>query len=146
MLFLLTNVSKSIRLVLSKDTRQGGRTMEKYKLGDMEQKFADLIWENAPIKTRDLISLCAAEFDWKRTTTYTMLKRLCDREIFENTNGEVKILLKKEDFLAEKGEEFIEESFEGSLPRFLTAFTRRKKLSDNEIQEIQKLIDDYREG
>ncbi len=120
--------------------------MEKYKFGDMEQKFADLIWENAPIKTRDLISLCAAEFDWKRTTTYTMLKRLCDREIFANTNGEVKTLLKKEDFLAEKGEEFIEESFEGSLPRFLTAFTRRKKLSDNEIQEIQKLIDDYREG
>ncbi len=119
--------------------------MEKYKLGDMEQKFADLIWKKAPIKTRDLIALCADEFDWKRTTTYTMLKRLCDRQLFINTSGEVKILLKKEDFLAEKGEKFLEQLFEGSLPRFLTAFTRKKKLSDKEIQEIQKLIDEYRE-
>ncbi|HKL10382.1 MAG TPA: BlaI/MecI/CopY family transcriptional regulator [Clostridia bacterium] len=120
--------------------------MKKYKLGEMEQRFANLIWENAPIKTRDLITLCAEEFNWKRTTTYTMLKRLCDREIFVNDNGEVKILLKKEDFLAEKGEEFLEETFEGSLPRFLTAFIRRKKLSVKEIQEIQQLIDGYKEG
>ncbi|WP_432404153.1 BlaI/MecI/CopY family transcriptional regulator [Wukongibacter sp. M2B1] len=120
--------------------------MEKYKLGEMEQKFADLIWDNAPIRTRDLIALCANEFDWKRTTTYTMLRRLCDREIFINDSGEVTVLLKKEDFLAEKGEEFLEESFEGSLPRFLTAFTRRNKLSEKEIQEIQQLIDEYREG
>lgn len=119
--------------------------MEKYKLGEMEQKFADLIWDNAPIKTRELIALCTNAFDWKRTTTYTMLKRLCDREIFINSEGEVKTLLKREDFLAEKGEEFIEETFEGSLPRFLTAFTRKKKLNNREINEIQKLIDEYKE-
>ncbi len=65
--------------------------MERYRLGEMEQKFADMIWEKAPIKTRDLISLCASTFEWKRTTTYTMLKRLCDRDLFENSNGEVKI-------------------------------------------------------
>ena len=120
--------------------------MKKYKLGEMEQRFADLIWDNAPIKTRDLIVLCANEFEWKRTTTYTMLKRLCDRDIFINENGEVRVLLKKEDFLAGKGEEFLEESFEGSLPKFLTAFTRRKKLSEKEIQEIQQLMDGYKEG
>ena len=119
--------------------------MEKYKLGEIEQRFANLIWEKAPIKTRDLISLCAEEFNWKRTTTYTMLKRLSDREMFINDNGEVKTLLKREDFLAEKGEEFLEETFEGSLPRFLTAFTRRKKLSVKEIQEIQQLINEYKE-
>jgi len=119
--------------------------MEKYKLGEMEQKFADMLWEKAPIKTREVISLCAAEFNWKRTTTYTMLKRLCDRNLFENSDGEIKIILKKEDFLAEKGEEFLEESFNGSLPRFLTAFTRRKKLSNKEIDEIQRLIDEYKE-
>jgi predicted transcriptional regulator len=119
--------------------------MDQYKLGEMEQKFADIIWEKAPIKTREIIALCAIEFNWKRTTTYTMLKRLCDRNLFENTGGEVKILLKKEDFLAKKGEEFLEESFEGSIPKFLTAFTRRKKLSDKEIDEIQRLIDGYRE-
>jgi len=119
--------------------------MEKYKLGEMEQRFADLIWEKAPIKTKELIILCASEFEWKRTTTYTMLKRLCDRDLFENSDGEVRILMKHEDFLAEKGEEFLEESFEGSIPRFLTAFTRRKKLSEKEIDEIQRLIDEYRE-
>lgn len=101
--------------------------MEKYKLGEMEQRFVDLFWEKAPIKTRDLIVLCAEAFDWKITTTYTMLKRLCARDIFINENGEVKILLEKEDFLAEKGEEFLEESFEGSLPRLLTVFARRKQ-------------------
>lgn len=120
--------------------------MEKYKLGEMEQKFADLIWDNAPIKTRELIALCSDVFDWKRTTTYTMLKRLCDRDIFINTDGVVQTLLKREDFLAEKGEEFIEETFDGSLPRFLTAFTRRKRLNEKEISEIQKLIDEYKEG
>lgn len=119
--------------------------MEKYKLGEMEQKFADLIWEKAPISTRDLIKLCSEIFNWKRTTTYTMLKRLCEREFFENDNGTVKILLAREDFLSEKGEEFLQETFEGSLPRFITAFTRRKKLSREEIQEIQQLIDEFGE-
>jgi predicted transcriptional regulator len=120
--------------------------MEKYKLGEMEEKFANIIWDKAPIKIRDLIEVCAQEFEWKRTTTYTMLKRLCEREIFKNDKGLVIVLMEKEDFLAEKGEEFLEESFEGSLPKFLTAFTRRKKLSNKEIQEIQRLIDEYTEG
>ena len=94
--FYLTSLSNGARLKLSKHVSQGGYILEKYKLGEMEQRFANLIWGNAPIKTRELIVLCADEFDWKRTTTYTMLKRLCDRDIFINENGEVKILLKKE--------------------------------------------------
>ncbi|SMB79992.1 Predicted transcriptional regulator [Desulfonispora thiosulfatigenes DSM 11270] len=118
--------------------------MEKYKLGEMEQRFADIIWDKAPIKTRNLIEICTEVFEWKRTTTYTMLKRLCERGIFKNENGTVKVLIRKDDFLAEKGEEFLEESFKGSLPRFLAAFTRRKKLSDKEIEEIQQLIDGYK--
>jgi len=120
--------------------------MEKYKLGEMEQRLADMIWESAPILMRELIDLCATTFDWKRTTTYTMLKRLSDREICINQNGIVSVLIKKADYLAEKGEEFLAESFEGSLPMFLTAFTRRKKLSTSEIQQIQQLIDEYKEG
>lgn len=119
--------------------------MEKYKLGDMEQKFADLIWEKAPIGMRELISLCADVFEWKRTTTYTMLKRLCDRQLFINSNGEVKVLTSRDEFLTGKGTEFLQESFEGSLPRFFTAFTKAKKLSNKEIEEIQKLIDEYKE-
>lgn len=119
--------------------------MKKLRLGEMERRFADLIWEHTPIRTRDLIVLAAEAFGWKRTTTYTMLKRLCDRGIFVNDGGQVRTLLKKDDFLAEKGEAFLLETFEGSLPRFLAAFARRKKLSEKEIRDIQRLIDEHRE-
>ena len=119
--------------------------MEKYKLGEMEQKFAYLIWENEPISSRALTELCEKAFSWKRTTTYTMLKRLCEREIFQNDRGTVTSLMSKSEFGAAQGEQFLTETFDGSLPRFLAAFTRRKKLSEKEIKEIQKLIDDHRE-
>ena len=119
--------------------------MEKYKLGEMEQKFADLIWENEPISSRALTELCEKAFSWKRTTTYTMLKRLCERAIFQNERGTVTSLMSKSEFGAAQGEQFLTETFDGSLPRFLAAFTRRKKLSEKEIKEIQKLIDDHRE-
>ena len=119
--------------------------MEQYKLGEMEQKFADLIWESAPIGSGDLTKLCEKAFVWKRTTTYTMLKRLCDRNLFINKNGTVAALMTREEFLAAQGEQFINETFEGSLPRFLAAFSRRKKLSDKEILALKKLIDSYEE-
>ena len=119
--------------------------MEKYKLGEMEQKFADLIWANEPVSSRALTKLCEKAFSWKRTTTYTMLKRLCEREIFQNESGTVTSLMSKSEFGAAQGEQFLTETFDGSLPRFLAAFTRRKKLSEKEIKEIQKLIDDHRE-
>ena len=117
--------------------------MEQYKLGEMEQKFADLIWENVPVGSGELAKLCEKAFAWKRTTTYTMLKRLCDRGIFENKKGTVTALMSKEEFQAAQGEQFINETFDGSLPRFLAAFSRRKKLSDKEILELKKLIDSY---
>ena len=119
--------------------------MEKYKLGEMEQKFADLIWEHEPVSSRTLTELCEKAFSWKRTTTYTMLKRLCERAIFQNERGTVTSLMSKSEFGAAQGEQFLTETFDGSLPRFLAAFTRRKKLSEKEIKEIQKLIDDHRE-
>lgn len=119
--------------------------MEQYKLGEMEQKFAELIWEKAPITTGELIKLCEQEFSWKRTTTYTMLKRLCERNLFANENGTVIVLMSKEEFQAGQGELFLNENFGGSLPRFLAAFSRKKKLSDREILELKKLIDSYKE-
>lgn len=120
--------------------------MEQLKLGDMEQRFADLIWARAPISSGDLSKLCETEFNWKRTTTYTMLKRLCERGIFANTKGEVSTILQKNEFHTMQGEELINGSFDGSLPQFVTAFTRRNKLSDVEIAELQKLIDNHKEG
>lgn len=119
--------------------------MKQYKLGEMEQKFANLIWENAPIATGELVKLCEKEFNWKRTTTYTMLKRLCERNLFENENGVVVVRTKREDYLGARGEQFLEEHFEGSLPGFLVAFAKRKKLSREEILELKKIIEDYGE-
>lgn len=120
--------------------------MDQYKLGEMEQKFADLIWENVPISSGELVKLCEKAFDWKRSTTYTMLKRLCEREIFRNEKGTVIALMLKSDFHAAQGEELINQSFSGSLPQFLTAFTRRNKLNDTEIAQLQLLIDQHKEG
>ena len=120
--------------------------MEPYKLGEMELRFADLIWEREPVSSGKLVKLCETELSWKKSTTYTMLKRLCSRGIFENQRGTVAALITREDFLAMQGEQFLTETFDGSLPRFLAAFTRRNKLSEKEILEIQRLIDEYKEG
>ncbi len=119
--------------------------MNKLTLGVVESRFADIIWENAPISTANLIKICEKELNWKRTTTYTVLKRLCERNIFCNNNGTVVALISKEDFYSQQGERFVNEAFEGSLPAFFAAFTSRKKLSKDEVLELQKLIDDYRE-
>ncbi len=119
--------------------------MDPYRLGDMEQKFADLIWEKAPVGSGELAKLCEKVFAWKRTTTYTMLKRLCDRKLFANNSGVVEVLMTREEFQAAQGEQFINDTFGGSLPRFLTAFSRRKKLGDREIAELKKMIDAYEE-
>ncbi len=119
--------------------------MEQYKLGEMEKKFADLIWEKAPVTSGELVKLCEEAFDWKRTTMYTMLKRLCDRQLFVNEGGLVTVKISKEEFESAQGRQFIEEHFEGSLPRFLVAFSRKKRLSEKEIRELKKLIDEYEE-
>lgn len=92
----------------------------------------------------DLVRLCEAELGWKKSTTYTILRRLCDRGIFRNDGGTVTSLLSKAEFCALQSEEFVEEAFDGSLPKFLAAFTMRKKLSEKEIDELQRLIDQSR--
>ncbi len=120
--------------------------MEEKKLGAVESRFADLIWENAPISSTALVRLCEQELDWKKSTTYTVLKKMCQRGLFQNDRGIVSVLVTKEEFAAAQSERFVEETFAGSLPAFLAAFTSRKRLSEGEVDEIQKLIDAYREG
>ena len=115
--------------------------MEELKLGVVESKFADIIWDKAPISSGDLVKICQKELDWKKSTTYTMLKRLCDRGIFKNEKGLVSIVMTKEDFGAAQSEKIIDESFAGSFPAFIAAFTSRKKLTAQEVDEIQKMID-----
>ena len=114
------------------------------KLGAIETRFAEIIWANAPLATNQLIKLCADELEWKRTTTYTVLKKLCEKGIFQTENSLVRVIISKPEFEGMQSEQFVEETFKGSLPAFLTAFNSRKKLSDQEIDEIQKLIDQMR--
>ena len=118
--------------------------MAEYKLGEVESVFADIIWNNEPLSSRRLAELAEARLNWKRTTTYTILKRLCDRELFQNNNGTVTSRISREEFFARQSEQFVDDTFQGSLPAFLAAFGSRKKLSDQEIDELQKIIDSMR--
>lgn len=118
--------------------------MGEYKLGEMESIFADIIWQQEPLSSRKLSELAEQRLNWKRTTTYTVLKRLCDRGLFQNSGGQVTSLVSRGEFYARQSEEFVDSAFQGSLPAFLAAFSSRKKLSDSEIQELQKLIDSMR--
>lgn len=118
--------------------------MAEYKLGVVESIFADIIWKNEPLSSRRLAQLAEERLNWKRTTTYTILKRLCDRGLFRNQNGTVTSLISREEFYARRSEQFVEDTFQGSLPAFLAAFGSRKKLSDAEIDELQSIIDSMR--
>lgn len=118
--------------------------MGELTMGAIETRFAEIIWQREPVSSTELVKLAATELDWKKSTTYTVLRRLCERGIFQNQDGTVTSLISKQDFYAVQSEQFVEETFSGSLPAFLAAFTTRKKLSDTEINELQKLIDQSR--
>lgn len=115
--------------------------MAEYRLGEIEMKFAELIWEHEPIASGELAALCLKELNWKRTTTYTVLKRLCNKGIFENQKGTVTSLVSKQLFQAKQSEEFVEEAFAGSLPDFVAAFVSQKKLSRDEIEELKCILE-----
>ena len=119
--------------------------MAEYRLGEVEMKFADIIWENEPIASGELVKLSGQRLQWKKSTTYTILKRLCEREIFQNVDGVVTSLISKEQFQLKKGEEFLDENYGGSLPSFVAAFASRKKLSKDDIAYLKKIIDESRD-
>ena len=114
-------------------------------MGAVEARFADMIWAAEPITAVELARRCEKEFSWKKSTTYTVLKRLCDKNIFRNDGGTVTSLLSRDDFYAAQSEEFIDSTFGGSLPAFIAAFSRRKTLSDAEIDALRRMIDEYGE-
>ena len=115
--------------------------MIEYKLGEVEMKFADIIWENEPLSSGQLVKLCEDKLQWKKSTTYTILRRVCERGLFKNEEGMVSSNVTKKEFLSNKTEQFIEETFQGSLPGFIAAFTSNRKLSDEEVEELKKLIE-----
>lgn len=117
-----------------------------YKLGEVEMRFADIIWNNEPLSSSELVTLAAKEINWKKPTTYTVLRKLCEKGIFFNTYSTVTSLVSKEQYNAKQGELFIAQTFSGSLPKFIAAFSKRNKLSEEEIKEIQKIINENTES
>ncbi len=118
--------------------------MKNTELGVIESRFADLIWQNAPLSSGALVTLCEEHLHWKKSTTYTVLKKLCDRGLFVNNGGTVTVIITKEEFAAMQSEEIVRDAFSGSLPAFVAAFTSRNTLSEREIADLQSLIDAQR--
>lgn len=118
--------------------------MAVYKLGAVEARFAELIWENEPLPSNRLAKLAEQELGWKKSTTYTILKRLCERGLFQNESGQVSSLVSREEFQAAQSEQFVEEAFGGSLPAFVAAFGSRRRLTDSELDELERLVESMR--
>ena len=118
--------------------------MSDFKIGSAEARFADLVWENEPVTSGQMAKLGASEFGWKKTTSFTVLKRLCDRGLFKNEGGTVTSLISREEFYARHSQHYVEDTFGGSLPAFLTAFCSRKELSGEEIDELKDIIEHMR--
>lgn len=143
---LLTRMSTYDRLKVSIRGKQGGGKMKMKKkidtnLGKIESEFAEIVWANEPVKTAELIKLCSEKLNWKRTTTYTVLKKFCDRNIFCMENSIVTSLIKRDEFYAMKSKNFVDDSFNGSLAAFVSAFTSAGKMTEKEIEAIKKIID-----
>ena len=120
--------------------------MEDYRLGVVETRFAELIWSHEPLTSGELVKLCAKELEWKKSTTYTVLKKLCDRGIFQNQDGLVTSVLSQKEFQSRQSRRFVEDTFSGSLPAFIAAFAEGGELSDRELLEIRRMIDSYGGG
>lgn len=120
--------------------------MDTPKIFDSEYRFCLILWEYAPVKSRELVELCREQLGWKPTTTYTVIKRLSERGILKNENSLVTALVTKDEVQAAEIDELVEKKFEGSLPAFVAAFTKMKKVTPREIDEVQRMIDRFREG
>lgn len=119
--------------------------MIEFNLGESEYRFANIIWENEPLASGELVKLCNEQLGWKKSTTYTVLKKLCDRKILINENTIVSSIVKKEQVQKYESEQFIEKTFDGSLPQFISCFMSDKKLSKEDAEYLQKLIDSCKE-
>ncbi len=120
--------------------------METPKVFESEYRFCLILWEHEPIKSSELVNLCRKQLGWKPTTTYTVIKRLSERGVLKNENTIVSALVSKDEVQAAEINEMVEKTFEGSLPAFIAAFTKHQKISEEEIDAVQKMIDCYRKG
>ena len=120
--------------------------MEIPKIFESEYRFCLILWEHEPITASELVRLCQNQFGWKRTTTYTVIKRLTERGVLENVDGKITAIVSKEEAQAREINALVEEKFQGSLPAFVAAFTRRQDISNEELDEVQRMIDRIRKG
>ena len=120
--------------------------METPKIFESEYRFCLILWEQEPIKSSELVKLCAKQLGWKPTTTYTVIKRLSDRGVLKNENSVVTSLVSKDQVQAAELNEMVDRTFEGSLPAFIAAFTKHRQISDDEIDAVQQMIDCFRKG
>lgn len=120
--------------------------MDAPKIFESEYRFCLILWEHEPVPTTALVKLCQEQLGWKRTTTYTVIKRLSERGVLKNDNGTVISLVSKDEAQAWEIDELVEKKFGGSLPAFVAAFTKRRDLSDAELDEVQRMIDRIRKG
>ena len=118
--------------------------MKDFELGAIQERFADIVWEHEPIPSGELAKLCEKALNWKRPTTYTVLRKLCEKGLLQNREGIVTSLIPREEFYSAKSEQIVEESYRGSLPAFVAAFISRKTISAQEAEEIQKMIDAFK--
>lgn len=119
--------------------------MHEIQLGAVESRFADIIWEHAPVSSAEIVKLAQEILGWKKSTTYTVLKRLCEKGLFVNNGGTVTSLISREDFYALQSQQFVEQTFSGSLPAFLAAFTSQKALTDEEIDYLRRIVREHEE-
>ena len=118
--------------------------MDTPKIFDSELRFCEILWQHEPVKSSELVRLCADELGWKKSTTYTVIKRLSQRGVLKNEDTIVTSLVSKEEVQASQLEELVDKTFDGSLPAFVAAFTRHRNISEQEIDEVQAMIDRYR--
>ena len=115
------------------------------QLGAIEARYADMIWEQEPVTSSELVKLTAVEFNWKRTTAHNVLRRLIDKGLFKNENGLVTAVISREEFYSRQSRQYVEDSFAGSRPAFIAAFTQNSKLTQEEAEEIRRMIDEAEE-
>lgn len=120
--------------------------MDTPKVFESEYRFCLILWEHEPVKSSELVNLCKEQLGWKPTTTYTVIKRLSERGVLKNENTIVTSLVSKDEVQASEINEMVEKTFEGSLPAFIAAFTKHQKISEKEIDEVQRMIDRFRKG
>jgi predicted transcriptional regulator len=120
--------------------------MTDMELGVVQERFADLVWANEPVASGELVKICEKELEWKKSTTYTVLRKLCEKGLFKNEDGKVTSLISKDEFYSAKSKQIVEDSYSGSLPAFIAAFISNKKLTAKEADEIQKMIDEFKKN